>query len=61
MSKGLALKRSEKNPDLHFFVEDSNGEVIEIRQTMEVVGNQVKVVISAPNNVIISRGEQLKK
>jgi len=62
MSKGLALTRapSKDNNELIFFIEDSNGDAIRIKQTVEkVIGKQVRVTIDAPGNVKILRGEQL--
>lgn len=62
MSNGLALTRSDaadKN-ELFFFIEDSHGKIISIKQTFRSKkGKQVKIYIEAPENVKISRGELL--
>jgi sRNA-binding carbon storage regulator CsrA len=60
MSNGLALTREPKanKNELLFYVEDSNGELITIKQTIRSIkGQQVRVSISAPDSVKISRGE----
>lgn len=62
MSKGFAVTRTKNKPDLFFFVEDSNGELIPIKQTLTEVGRgQARLFISAPDNVKIRRGETLEK
>ncbi|KZZ10596.1 hypothetical protein A3752_12170 [Oleiphilus sp. HI0081] len=60
MSNGLALTREPKanKNELLFYVEDSNGKLITIKQTIRSIkGQQVKFSISAPDSVKISRGE----
>ena len=62
MSNGLALTRtsSENRNELHFHIQDSNGEIIPVIQTIEKVkGKQVRIYIEAPDNVKIFRGELL--
>jgi len=62
MSNGLALTRtpSEDRNELLFYVQDSNGQTIPIKQTIEKVrGKQVRIYIEAPENVKIFRGELL--
>jgi hypothetical protein len=60
MGGKLALTRSTKPDDdeLFFFVEDSNGTIIPIKQTItKVKGGQVRMSIEAGDNVKVSRGE----
>ena len=60
MSNGLALTREPKanKNELLFYVEDSNGELITIKQTLKSIkGRQVKISFEAPNSVTILRGE----
>jgi len=62
MSNGLSLTRapSKDNNELIFFIEDSNGDAIRIKQTVEkVIGKHVRVTIDALGNVKILRGELL--
>jgi hypothetical protein len=64
MSNGLALTRtvsSQKN-ELYFQIVEKCGNVISIKQTVyEKNGKQVKILIDAPENVKITRGELLNK
>lgn len=62
MSNGLALTRSDaaKKNELFFFIEDSSGNIISIKQTVRSKrGKQVQIYIEAPDNVKVSRGELL--
>mgnify|MGYP000412031802 CR=1 FL=1 len=57
MSKGLTCAPIQDNNELIFFIEDSNGDAIHIKQTVEKVqGKQVWVTIDAAGNVNIVRG-----
>jgi len=63
MSNRLALVRSatQNKDELHFFVEDSNGTIIPIKQTItKVTGGQVRMAIEAGDNVAVLRGELVK-
>jgi sRNA-binding carbon storage regulator CsrA len=60
--KGLIITRKpSENKDQTFITfKDSNGETIEIKQTiLGVVGNTVRMRIEAPDEVTILRGELL--
>lgn len=64
MSKGLSLTRApySDNNELFFFVEDSNGWIIPIKQIFKAVDdNQIRLRIEAPESVKIYRGELIKK
>jgi carbon storage regulator CsrA len=59
MEKGLTLSRKLSEKIIIQF-EDSNGEIIEVIQTItKISGNQVRVSTNAPSNVQIIRGELL--
>ena len=62
MSKGLSISRHTKTGknEIYFYYQDSNGETIQIKQTLtEVLKGQVRFEIAAPRNVAIYRGELL--
>lgn len=64
MKKGLSITRAPypDNNELFFFVEDSNGCIIPIKQTFNAVDdNQIRLSIEAPDNVKIYRGELFNK
>jgi hypothetical protein len=64
MSGKLALTRSTKpnKDELFFFVEDSNGNIIQIKQTfIRALGGQIRMSIEAGKNVQILRGELLER
>lgn len=61
MCKGLAITRTKKHPELYFLIEDSSGETIKIKQTFKKNGQQTMVVIDAPGNVKVVRGELLEE
>jgi sRNA-binding carbon storage regulator CsrA len=64
MSNKLVLTRNTKphNDELYFFVEDSNGSTIPIKQTFtKVSGGQIRMSIEAGENVQILRGELLER
>lgn len=64
MSKGLSITRAPypENNELFFLIEDSNGCIIPIKQTLNAVNdNQVRLSIEAPASVKIYRGELLQK
>jgi len=60
MYKGLVLARkpSENKDEILFSFKDSHGETIEIKQTItDVIGDNVRIRIEAPEEVTILRGE----
>jgi len=60
MYKGLVVARkpSENKDEIIFSFKDSHGETIEIKQTItDVVGDNVRIRIEAPEEVTILRGE----
>ena len=64
MSKGLALTRAVYNDtnEIFFFIEDSNGTTIPIKQTfVSSHKGQVRVQIEAGKAVTILRGELMTK
>jgi len=64
MSNKLVLTRSTKpnKDELFFFIEDSNGNTIPIKQTfMRDNGGQIRMSIEAGENVQILRGELLER
>ena len=56
------MRSATQNKDeLHFFVEDSNGTIIPIKQIItKVTCGQVRMTIEAGNNVTVLRGELVK-
>tara|TARA_R110001599_G_scaffold9972_5_gene49277 strand:- start:2503 stop:2697 length:195 start_codon:yes stop_codon:yes gene_type:complete len=64
MKKGLSITRAPypDNNELFFFIEDSNGSIIPIKQTFSSVeGYQVRMNIEAPESVKIYRGELINR
>lgn len=64
MSKGLGITRApyKDNDELFFFIEDSNGSIIPIKQTFNSVNDtQIRLSIEAPDSVKIYRGELIKR
>jgi sRNA-binding carbon storage regulator CsrA len=64
MYKGLIITRkpSKDKDELFITFNDSNGDIIEIKQTiLGVVGDAVRMRIEAPDEVILLRGELLEK
>jgi hypothetical protein len=64
MSNKLSLTRSTKpnKDELFFFVKDSNGTTIPIKQTFtKVTGGQLRMCIEAGESVQVLRGELLER
>jgi len=63
MYKGLVIARKpeDNNNEILFTFKDSNGETIEIKQTItEIIGQAVRIRIEAPEDVMILTGELIK-
>jgi hypothetical protein len=64
MSNKLSLTRSTKpnKDEIFFFVKDSNGTIISIKQTFtKVTGGQLRMSIEACESVKVLRGELLER
>jgi hypothetical protein len=64
MSNKLSLTRSTKpnKDEIFFFVKDSNGTIISIKQTFtKVTGGQLRISIEASESVQVLRGELLER
>ena len=60
MYKGLVIARkpTQHNDEIVLTFKDSQGETIEIKQTItDVMGETVRIRIEAPKDVMILRGE----